>query len=113
MALTVPSSQRFDRRSFAGVHFDFSDSGKESDLLGFASIRCDDRTNIATATSGPVFSVRSPALDGASWVRGGLVEIAVGWSCRVQQNRRRRLLPPLDVAPCGSSMRSPVWWMMA
>ena len=57
----------------------------------------------------PVFSARSPALDGVSWVQGGEVENAVGLVLgRVRQNRRRRLLPPSGVAPCGSSMRSPV-----
>ena len=56
----------------------------------------------------PVFSARSLALDGVSWVQGGEVENAVGWVSRVRQNRRRRLLPPSGVAPCGSSMRPPV-----
>jgi len=57
----------------------------------------------------PVFSARSLALDGVSWVQGGEVENAVGWVSRVRQNRRRRLLPPLGVAPCGSSIRPPVF----
>ncbi len=49
------------------------------------------------------------ALDGVSWAQGGEVENAVGrWVGRVRQNRRRRLLPPWGVAPCGSSMRSPI-----
>jgi hypothetical protein len=48
------------------------------------------------------------ALDGVSWAQGGKVENAVGWVSRVRQNRRRRLLPPLGVAPYGSWMRSPV-----
>ena len=56
----------------------------------------------------PVFSARSLALDGVSWAQGGEVENAVGLVSRVRQNRRRRLLPPLGVAPCGSSMRSPI-----
>ena len=34
------------------------------------------------------------ALDGVSWVQGGLVEIAVGQHWPLQQNPRRRLLPP-------------------
>jgi hypothetical protein len=55
-----------------------------------------------------VFSARSLALDGVSWAQGGEVENAVGWVGRVRQNRRRRLLPPSGVAPCGSSMRSPI-----
>src|SRR5271155_4258631 len=53
----------------------------------------------------PVFSARSHALDGVSWVQGGEVENAVGWVGRVRQNRRRRLLPPwaslLAGAGCG------------
>jgi hypothetical protein len=39
----------------------------------------------------PVFSARSPALDGVSWVQGGEVENAVGWGGRVLHNRHRRL----------------------
>ena len=52
-----------------------------------------------------MFSARSQALDGVSWVQGGEVENAVGWVGRVRQNRRRRLLPPwaslLAGAGCG------------
>ena len=40
------------------------------------------------------------ALDGVSWVQGGSVEIAVGQSDRMLQNRRHHLLPP------GASLRS-------
>ena len=40
------------------------------------------------------------ALDGVSWVRSGLVEIAVGRRIgRMLQNRRRHPLPPSGVAP--------------
>lgn len=48
------------------------------------------------------------ALDGVSWVRSGSVEIAVGQTDRMLQNRRRHLLPPSGVAPLGSSVRPPV-----
>jgi hypothetical protein len=48
------------------------------------------------------------ALDGVSWVRSGLVEVAVGQEGRTLQNRRRHLLPPSGVAPLGSSVRPPV-----
>src|SRR5512133_757962 len=34
------------------------------------------------------------ALDGVSWVQSGSVEIAVGQTDRMLQNRRRHLLPP-------------------
>ena len=66
------------------------------------------RIALARRLGMPVFSARSQALDGVSWVQGGEVENAVGWVSRVRQNRRRRLLPPSGVAPCGSSMRPPV-----
>lgn len=49
------------------------------------------------------------ALDGVSWVRSGSVEIAVGQSGRMLQDRRRHLLPPSGIAPLGSSVRSPLW----
>jgi hypothetical protein len=40
------------------------------------------------------------ALDGVSWVRSGLVEIAVGLRIgRMLQHRRHHPLPPSDVAP--------------
>ena len=48
------------------------------------------------------------ALDGVSWVQSGSVEIAVGQTDRVLQNRRRHLLPPSGIAPLGSSVRSPL-----
>ena len=48
------------------------------------------------------------ALDGVSWVQSGSVEVAVGETSRVLQNRRRHLLPPAGVAPLGSSVRSPI-----
>jgi hypothetical protein len=48
------------------------------------------------------------ALDGVSWVQSGSVEIAVGQTDRALHNRRRHLLPPADVAPLGSSVRSPL-----
>ena len=48
------------------------------------------------------------ALDGVSWVQSGSVEIAVGQTDRMLQNRRRHLLPPSGVAPLGSSVRSPL-----
>ena len=48
------------------------------------------------------------ARNGVSWVQIGLVEIAVGRTGRVLQNRRRHLLPPLGVAPRGSSVRPPI-----
>jgi hypothetical protein len=48
------------------------------------------------------------ALDGVSWVQGGLVEIAVGIEEPQLHNRRHLLLPPSGVAPCGSSIRPPV-----
>src|SRR5215469_12410165 len=48
------------------------------------------------------------ALDGVSWVQSGSVEVAVGGTSRVLQNRRRHLLPPSGVAPLGSSVRSPL-----
>ena len=48
------------------------------------------------------------ALDGVSWVRSGLVEIAVGQTGRMLHNRRRHLLPPSGVAPLGSSVRAPI-----
>jgi hypothetical protein len=48
------------------------------------------------------------ALDGVSWVQGGSVEIAVGQTGRMLQNRRRRLLPPSGIAPLGSSVRPPL-----
>src|SRR4051794_39705447 len=48
------------------------------------------------------------ALDGVSWVQSGSVEIAVGQTDRMLQNRRHHLLPPSGVAPLGSSVRPPV-----
>ena len=45
------------------------------------------------------FSTCSMALDGVSWVQSGSVEIAVGQTDRVLQNRRHHLLPPSGVAP--------------
>src|SRR5580692_7275122 len=54
------------------------------------------------------FSTCSWALDWISWVRSGLVEVAVGLD-RMLQNPRRHLLPPSGVAPLGSSVRPPVW----
>jgi hypothetical protein len=48
------------------------------------------------------------ALDGVSWVQSGSVEIAVGQPDRMLQNRRRHRLPPVGVAPLGSSVRSPL-----
>src|SRR5215469_9425554 len=48
------------------------------------------------------------ALDGVSWVQSGSVEVAVGGTSRVLQNRRRHLLPPSGGAPLGSSVRSPL-----
>lgn len=48
------------------------------------------------------------ALDGVSWVQSGSVEIAVGQTDRMLQNRRRHLLPPSGVAPLGSSVRPPL-----
>jgi hypothetical protein len=49
------------------------------------------------------------ALDGVSWAQSGSVEIAVGQTDRVLQNRRHHLLPPSGVAPLGSSVRPPIW----
>ena len=48
------------------------------------------------------------ALDGVSWVQSSSVEIAVGQTGRMLQNRRRHLLPPSGVAPLGSSVRPPI-----
>jgi len=48
------------------------------------------------------------ALDGVGWVQSGSVEIAVGQTDRMLQNRRRHLLPPSGVAPLGSSVRPPL-----
>jgi hypothetical protein len=59
----------------------------------------------------PVFSARSPALDGVSWVRGGLVEVAVGHGLFACNRIGAVVCSLLDVAPCGSSIRSPVWWI--
>src|SRR5215469_266802 len=52
------------------------------------------------------------ALDGVSWVQSGSVEIAVGGTSRVLQNRHRHLLPPAGVAPLGSSVRPPLRLML-
>src|SRR5215831_19432798 len=49
------------------------------------------------------------ALDGVSWVQSGSVEIAVGQTDRMLQDRRHHLLPPSGVAPLGSSVRPPIW----
>src|SRR5262249_18762901 len=48
------------------------------------------------------------ALEGASRVQSGSVEIAVGQAARALHNPRRHLLPPAGVAPLGSSVRSPL-----
>jgi len=54
-------------------------------------------------------SLRAPAaLDGVSWAQSGSVEIAVGQTDRMLQNRRHHLLPPTGVAPLGSSVRPPI-----
>jgi hypothetical protein len=45
------------------------------------------------------------ALNGVSWAQSGSVEIAVGQTDRMLQNRRHHLLPPTGVAPLGSSVR--------
>jgi hypothetical protein len=48
------------------------------------------------------------ALNGVIWVQRGSVEIAVGQTDRVLQNRRCHVLPPSGIAPLGSSGRSPL-----
>jgi hypothetical protein len=63
--------------------------------------------------SGCLRSLRARvALDGVSWVQSGSVEIAVGQTDRMLQNRRRHLLPPSGVAPLGNSVRPPVRLML-
>ena len=54
------------------------------------------------------FSTCSCGIDGVGWVQSGSVEIAVGQTGRMLQNRRHHLLPPSGVAPLGSSVRPPV-----
>jgi transposase len=51
-------------------------------------------SSLSTPWDACVLCVLVLALDGVSWVQGGSVEIAVSHGCCVQQNRRRRLLPP-------------------
>jgi len=52
------------------------------------------------------------ALDGVSWVRGGLVETALAArGLAVRQNRRRPLLPPSGHAPPWELVSaSDLWW---
>jgi hypothetical protein len=53
----------------------------------------------------PVFSARSQALDGVSWVQGGEIDNAVGLVSRVRQNRRHRLLSPSDQLELGQAQQ--------
>jgi hypothetical protein len=54
------------------------------------------------------------ALDGVSWVRGGLVETALAArGLAVRQNRRRPLLPPSGHAPPWELVSaSDLWWRL-
>ena len=58
------------------------------------------------------FSACSMALDGVSWVRGGLVETALAArGLAVRQNWRRPLLPPSGHAPPWELVSaSDLWW---